>query len=412
MSYIVDRRDNSKNKNAVNRQRFLDRYKKHIKKSVEDAIKNRNITDMKKGKKVSIPESDLEEPVFHHGSGGRRKSVHPGNREFDEGDKITRPPSGGSGDGNKASGEGEGEDDFFFTLSQEEFLNYLFENLELPNLAKRHLTGADSYKHKHGGYTTDGPAARLSIVRSFKQSKLRRNALIGRDKKRLAYLKEQLRLWTLDYNTAYILNEEIEELEKKIKKTPFLDPNDLRYKLSIKQPVPIHQAVMFCLMDVSGSMGQKEKSLAKKFYLLLYLFLTQHYERVDIVWIRYHTVAKEVDEHEFFNSRETGGTVVSSSLKLMQKILKDRYPVEKWNLYAAMASDGDNFAQDVDLTKECVEEVLPLLQYFAYVEISAKPKNMWESFSDITGKTFARQRLNDDKDIYPVFQELFKKHEA
>ena len=123
------------------------------------------------------------------------------------------------------------------------------------------------------------------------------------------------------------LKDEIATLRKKIDTVPFIDTFDLRFKNYERRPVPSSQAVMFCLMDVSGSMDQATKDIAKRFYVLLYLFLTRTYENVEVVFIRHHTQAKEVDEHEFFYSQETGGTIVSSALKLMTDVVSKPYPV-------------------------------------------------------------------------------------
>ena len=128
MSYLIDRRENAKHKNMVNRRRFMERYKKHIKRAVEQAIDTRSIQDMERGEDVTIPAGDVSEPIFHHGSGGRRSIVHPGNRDFQSGDKIPRPPGGsggGSGEG-EASNQGEGDDDFVFQLTTDEFVDVMF----------------------------------------------------------------------------------------------------------------------------------------------------------------------------------------------------------------------------------------------------------------------------------------------
>jgi uncharacterized sporulation protein YeaH/YhbH (DUF444 family) len=194
MSYILDRRQNAKNKSAVNRQRFLDRYKKHIKKAVTDAVDKRSITDMERGEEVSIPGHDISEPVFQHGNGGRRTIVHPGNKEFIAGDRIARPKGGGGGGGGpgEASDSGEGMDEFVFQLTQEEFLEFLFDDLALPNLTKRHLKGNSSFKYEHAGFTNDGVPAKLSVLRSLQQSKARRIALTGDPRRLLLTSKEYL----------------------------------------------------------------------------------------------------------------------------------------------------------------------------------------------------------------------------
>ncbi|MCX7063908.1 MAG: YeaH/YhbH family protein [Proteobacteria bacterium] len=419
MSYIIDRRLNSRNKNAVNRQRFMRRYKSHIQKAVQEAIKKRSITDMERGEDVAIPASDVDEPGFGHGGGGRRSIVHPGNREFIAGDRVPRPSGGGGGGGGDASDTGEGDDDFVFQLTQDEFLDVMFEDLELPNLIKRHLKGADSFKRVHAGFAHDGVPAKLNVVRSLRVAKARRIALTGGARHRISALEDDLVLaeGAGDEVTARRIKNELSELRRRIKRVPFLDSYDLRYNLHLKQPVPTSKAVMFCLMDVSGSMDQHIKEMAKRFFLLLYLFLKRNYERTEIVFIRHHTVAKEVDEQEFFYSRETGGTVVSSALKLMTDIIAERYSPNEWNIYGAQASDGDNWNDD---SPQCVDVlkkgILPNVQYFSYVEITRRePQALWEEYqrlADSLPDRFAQRRIAEVADIYPVFRDLFQKKVA
>jgi uncharacterized sporulation protein YeaH/YhbH (DUF444 family) len=419
MSYIVDRRLNARNKSTVNRQRFLERYKKHIRKAVSDAVDSRSITDMERGEQVTIPADDVSEPVFHHGQGGSRSIVHPGNKEFVQGDRIERPQGGGGGGAGEASNSGEGEDDFVFQLSQDEFLEFLFDDLALPNLSKRALKGDASFKYEHAGFTTDGVPAKLSVLRSLKAAKARRIALSGESKRLLKVARTELEKAEAEGDEVgkRRLAMEIEQLERRIKRVPFLDTNDLRYNLHVKRPVPTSQAVMFCLMDVSGSMDQQIKDMAKRFYLLLYLFLKRHYERTEIVFIRHHTVAKEVDEQEFFYSRETGGTVVSSALKLMAEVIESRYSPNEWNIYGAQASDGDNWNDDSPICRKLLEEqLLPLVQYFAYVEITKRNHQaLWREYEHVAAQfpeTFAQRQIMDVSDIFPVFHDLFQKREA
>ena len=419
MSYIIDRRLNSKNKNAVNRQRFLDRYRGHIKRAVSDAVDKRSITDIDRGEQVTIPARDISEPVFQHGSGGRRSSVHPGNREFVTGDRIPRPGGGGGGGGGEASDSGEGVDDFVFQLSREEFLDYLFDELELPNLTKRHLKGDASFKYERAGFSTDGVPAKLSVFRTLQAAKARRIALGGYSRFRIRELEETLAEAAGDGDEvkAVRLRAELGRLQRRERRLPFLDSTDLRYNLHVKRPVPTSQAVMFCLMDVSGSMDQATKDMAKRFYLLLYMFLKRHYERTEVVFIRHHTTAREVDEHDFFYSRETGGTVVSSALKLMKQIVDDRYSPDTWNIYAAQASDGDNWNDDSPLCgKFLSEDLLPLLQYYAYIEITQRGHQaLWREYERLTREhaaSFAMRHIASPSDIFPVFHDLFHKKDA
>lgn len=420
MSYIIDRRLNSKNKSAVNRQRFLDRYRTHIKRAVSDAVDKRSITDMDRGEEVTIPARDISEPVFQHGNGGRRSGVHPGNREFVQGDRIARPGGGGSGGGQgDASDSGEGVDDFVFQISRDEFLDYLFDDLELPNLTKRHLKGDASFKYERAGFATDGVPAKLSVFRTLQQAKARRIALGGQSRRRMQELEDGIAdaAGQGDEVTGMRLRAELARLERRERRIPFLDSTDLRYNLHLKKPVPTSQAVMFCLMDVSGSMDQGTKDMAKRFYLLLYMFLKRHYERTEVVFIRHHTTAREVDEHDFFYSRETGGTVVSSALKLMKQIVDDRYSPDQWNIYAAQASDGDNWNDDSPLCGRFLSEsLLPLVQHYAYVEITQRSHQaLWREYELLAQshpESFAMRHITSPADIFPVFHDLFHKREA
>lgn len=424
MSYIVDRRLNGKNKSTVNRQRFLRRYRKNIKKAVDDAVTKRSITDIESGESVSIPKKDLSEPIFHHGKGGIRDMVHPGNKEFIEGDKIPRPPGGsgsGGGDG-EASDTGEGMDEFVFQISQDEFLEFLFDGLELPNLIKRQLQGIESFKYVRAGIVNDGTPTKLNIVRSMRQATSRRIALTAPTRKKIKNCLEEIEKIEQqepairDNEKIRLLQEEIERLRKKIKGIPFIDDFDLRYNHHVKQPVPTSKAVMFCLMDVSGSMNQAMKDMAKRFFILLYMFLKRNYEKIEVVFIRHHTSAKEVDEEEFFYSRETGGTIVSSALKMMQEIMSERYPVDEWNIYGAQASDGDNWNDDSPTCKKILQDdILPQCQYFSYIEITPRRHQaLWREYETIMESCdfFSMQQISDPGDIYPVFRELFQKKPA
>ena len=419
MSQIIDRRVNGKNKSAVNRQKFIRRYKKHLKKAVEDAVTKRSITDMERGENVNIPARDISEPTFGIGQGGKRDTIYPGNKEFVSGDKIPRPKGGsGKGKGKEASNSGEGEDDFAFTLSREEFMNLFFEDLELPNMIKTQLARETQFKKVRAGYTTYGNPSNINVIRSMKGALARRIALAGPYNSQLKEIENQLNeeqsAVNPDRKRITTLEEEILSLKSKIRRIPYIDTFDLRYNNRIDEPIPTTQAVMFCLMDVSGSMGEFEKDIAKRFFTLLYLFLTRAYEHIELVFIRHHTIAKEVNEEEFFYSRETGGTVVSSALKMMRDIIQERYPTTEWNIYAAQASDGDNWTDDSPVCRKLlVESIMPYLQYYAYIEINADTPigNLWREYENVSQvcPNFAMQKLTDVAEIYPVFRKLFEK---
>jgi uncharacterized sporulation protein YeaH/YhbH (DUF444 family) len=419
MSRIVDRRPNGRHKSAVNRQRFMRRFKKQIQEAVRHAVAGRSIKNIdESGEKITIPSKDISEPSFNYGKGGRRNIVLPGNKEYISGDHIKRPPSSGGsgGQGGEASQDGEGEDDFVFEISREEFLEIFFEDLALPNLVKTQIAKIPTFKTVRAGYTSEGTPANINIVRSLKGAKARKIALRSPHKKAIQAL--ELEIANIEAGNKQdarlaLLYEKLAKLKSHILKIPFIDPFDIKYNNRIRQPKPTTQAVMFCLMDVSGSMDEAKKDIAKRFFILLYLFLSRSYESVEVVFIRHHTSAKEVDEQEFFYSRETGGTVVSSALELMNEIVEARYPSQEWNIYAAQASDGDNWNNDSPKCHDIlVNDILPCVQYFAYVEIMPRHhQSLWEAYLSIKDKypQFAMQEIEEFKDIYPVFRELFKR---
>ena len=420
MAFFIDRRENPKNKSMVNRQRFLRRYRKQIRESVREKLNERSITDTDQGEKVSIPSSDTAEPFFHHGPGGRHTHVLPGNKEFVPGDKLARPKGGGAGEG-EASDQGESMDEFEFELSRDEFLDFLFEDMALPNLTKQELIGSSEVKKVRAGFSSDGAPGNISITRSMRGAIARRIALGGGKRRELHRLEQELEALQAESvpetdTRVQELQLRIDELRAALARIPFLDDIDIRYHRQVNEPIPTSKAVMFCLMDVSGSMDQDTKNLAKRFFILLYLFLERHYERTEVVFIRHHTRAEEVDEDEFFYSRETGGTVVSSALDLMQQIVKERYPTSEWNIYGSQASDGDNWPEDATRCNSLMNQILPLVQFYAYIEICEQsPKPLWKTYEPIQQAhpgTFAMQNITGPGDIFPVFRELFRKENA
>ncbi|MDR7378078.1 uncharacterized sporulation protein YeaH/YhbH (DUF444 family) [Rhodoferax ferrireducens] len=418
---IVDRRFDSKHKSSVNRSRFIQRFKGQIRKAVSDAVNKRGLRDLDNGEKIGIPGKDIGEPQFEHGQGGIWETVRPGNDRFLRGDQVERPPSGGgkgSGKG-QASQDGEGLDEFVFTLTRDEFLDIFFDELALPNLIKQQLARIDQYRRIRSGFVQTGVPTNINLARTMRGAAQRRIAVGGPYASQLRALEAQLtELRTTrpdDDPEVEQLRRDIARLHAKIEAVPFVDTFDLRYNNRIRVPQPSTQAVMFCLLDVSGSMDEGRKNVAKRFFMLLYLFLTRNYERIDVVFIRHHTIATEVDEEDFFTSRESGGTVVSSALKLMHEIISARYPSNAWNIYGAQASDGDNWHDDSPRCKALLEEsLLPLCQFFAYIEITdGPPQNLWEEYERLQGSSprgnFAMQRIGTVADIYPVFRELFKR---
>lgn len=433
---FIDRRKNTGGKSTVNRQKFIHRVKKHVKSAVKNIIRGGNIKDLlnKDDKDVDVPVKDLDEPHFNYGQGGIWDRVYNGNKEFSTGDRINRPKQGGGKD-KKASKDGEGEDSFQFRLTKKEFLDLFFEDLALPDMVKKQIVASPDYENRRAGFSPEGPMTKWNRIRTAKNAKARNYAL-GRPKiKDVQDLEqqEQQLLEEIEQRQASGEDVSIEQqklkqiqhtlsvMRRKMKAVPFIDKPDLRYNLNIRVPIPATQAVMFCVMDVSGSMGEHEKEMAKRLFLLLYLFLETQYDTVDIIYIRHHTVPKEVDEDEFFYGTETGGTVVSPALDLMADIISERYPLTEYNVYLCQASDGDNWDDDNETVKDVMEQrILPVVQYAAYVEIAHEgmhPNNvrseLWNTYDSIRKRS---QKLNlayviGPEDIWPVFAQLFARRQ-
>ncbi|GJE06562.1 MULTISPECIES: YeaH/YhbH family protein [Methylobacterium] len=425
--HIVDRRLNPGGKSLANRQRFLRRIKDVAQRAVRESAREKDIKDLGKDGRVSVPADGVREPRFARQPGtGRQDYILPGNKTYVEGDLIERPPGqggGGGGAGEGGDGGENSEDAFRFVLTRDEFLELFLEDLELPDLAKRRLSVVETEGLRRAGYTVSGSPANLALSRTLRNSMSRRIALKRPKPEEIAEL--EARIAEAGEGASADLRERLEALRERAKRIPYVDPIDLRFRRFEPYPRPIAQAVMFCLMDVSGSMTEHMKDLAKRFYILLHIFLTRRYRHVEIVFIRHTDRATEVDEETFFGSRETGGTLVSSALVEMKRIVAERYDPNDWNIYAAQASDGDNVSSDGPTATELLRShILPACQHFAYLEVGDEngPRagfvehrtTLWRTYEAIAkaGGPVAMRKVNHRRDIYPVFRELFGRKDA
>ena len=430
MPNFIDRRLNPKDKSIGNRRRFLKRAQEELKRAVKEHIKTGKIADVEGAHTVPMSSRDTSEPTFRHSSrNGEREYVLPGNKEFTPGDRIAKP-SGGGGGGGSQPGRGEAEDNFQFALSREEVLELFFEDLELPEMVKLSLKEAVTFKPRRAGFSTAGAPNNINVGQTMRNSFGRRIALHRPKLSQIEALQAQITALEEEPSTPAQekrlaeLREELDRLERRRRMVAYVDPVDIRYNRYEQQPQPNANAVMFCLMDVSSSMGEREKDLAKRFFVLLHLFLKRRYERIDIVFIRHTHEAGEVDEETFFYSTQSGGTVVSTALEKMQHIIHERYPAHEWNIYAAQASDGDNIAGDSDRCASLlIDEVLSLCQYYAYIEIidereteifgaTENGTSLWRAYRTVGEHwpNFQMARIARPSDIYPVFRRLFSKN--
>jgi uncharacterized protein len=395
--HIIDRRLNPKGKSIGNRQRFIRRARAEIAKVVQEASSRRNVADIAQGDRVVIPSHGLKEPMFRKGhSGGTRSHVLPGNKEFVPGDKLPRPPSGGGRGGREGSPDGGGDDEFQFVLSRQEFVDLFLEDLELPELVKKQVKQSDSTALTRAGFSVSGSPSNLNIVRTMRNSLSRRIALKRPRPDDIRRLREEIERLADEPQSAKVveIEEQLKLLLRRSKAIPFIDPIDVRYNRFEAVPKPVTQAVMFCLMDVSGSMTESMKDLAKRFFMLLYLFLERRYRHVDLVFI------------------------VSTALEQMRQIVQARYSPADWNIYAAQASDGDNTAGDNERTAGLLANtILPVCQYFAYLEVGehddrfGRETALWRTYKLIAeaDDALAMRRVRSRSDIYPVFRELFSR---
>jgi len=378
---IIDKRKTGKNKSVGNRQKFIKRYKSRIKRSIDSISSDKGITDILKDRKVVIDQDEIEEPNFNFDMAkGERDVIFTGNKTLHKGDKIHRPPPSDE-EGTEGSDTGEGFDEFSFTLTKEEFLELYFSDMKLPEFIKESMKGTAKWKMKRSGYSKEGIPPRLDLVKTLKQAMARR---ISTKSKR------------------------------------YLDDIDLRYKHFTKHPFPVKQATMILLMDISGSMGEFEKGLAKKFFLLLYLFLNKVYKDVEVIFISHTQDAQEVTEQEFFYGEETGGTVVSSGLQMVKDIIDSRINLNETNVYIAQASDGDNWPGEEDLIASLMEDLLSKVQYFAYIQTEEAERKEYKAkygIDDIytlyaaleaSHRNLNAKYVSSEDEVYPVLRSLFE----
>jgi uncharacterized protein len=416
--HIIDRRLNPGGKSLENRQRFLRRAKAQVQGAVKKSSQDRDIKDVLEGGEISIPLEGIGEPHFRR-EGGTRDLVLPGNKKFVEGDIL--PRSGESSASRSAPGEGDSEDAFRFVLSRDEFVDLFLDDLELPDLAKRKLAEAESDGLHRAGYATSGSPANLSVSRTVARALARRVALRRPRPEVIAQLEAESA--ECDGPRRSELMAEIAALKAKARRIPFIDPIDIRYRRFEPIPKPVAQAVMFCLMDVSGSMSEHMKDLAKRFYMLLYVFLTRRYQHVEIIFIRHTDRAEEVDEQTFFYGPASGGTLVSSALQAMHDIVRSRFRPADWNIYAAQASDGDNSVSDGEVAgRLLMEKILPVSQFFAYLEVGEAASNpfymsessVWTLYQRLRagGAPLSMRKVSARNQIFPVFHDLFQRRRA
>jgi uncharacterized sporulation protein YeaH/YhbH (DUF444 family) len=418
-SVIVDRRA-QKGKSTANRQRLLKRLDGALKAQLGKLVARHKMQDTGQPVEVTIERKDATEPrlILDPASGSSGRIV-PGNDKYRIGDKIVNSPSQGQGSGNgqgAGNGDADEEDTFRFVLSRTEYLSLLFDDLELPALVKKDLLEIDENRYRRGGVVRYGNPGSVCVTRTFKASIGRRVAAEAQHAEALEEAETALiaARRTGDRMLMEAAERALDEVSRRTGEIPFLDPIDLRHRSLVEVQSPCTAAVMFCLMDVSSSMDEARKDLAKRFFMLLHLFLTRKYKKVALVFIRHTDAAQEVDEEMFFNGTQAGSTKVLSALEKMNEIIASRYPSSSYNIFGAQASDGDSFGGDsTESSAYLRSELLPLSRYFVYAEVGSNPlqgsTTLWSAYRAIESDRFNMASVNARNEVYPALAKLFQK---
>lgn len=428
-TYIyVDRRKTGKGKSSGNRQRLLDRIKDTIRSAKPDDIASGGVKGTSPGfsNPVRVARDALHEPTFHYAlRSGVNEIIFIGNDQWERGDEwqIQYDEGGGGGAGQG----GGGEDDFIINISRDEFLNIFFEDCELPDMHETSERVIPETVQKPAGYQKDGTAARLSVIRSYRNSLGRRNALIGRDKTELEELEEELvgleeALATDPPHPPAVMRAgeitvRITELKQKISSVPFFEKFDLRYRRSEKVDIKQADAVLFLLMDISGSMDEDKKTIARKLFSLQYAFIRKRYPQTDVIFIAHTDDAEEMTEEDFFSTRKSGGTTVSSSLVLAHSIIKQRYDPDKTNIYLSYAGDGDNWPMDNQVVLSELEDngLLSKLRHAVYSQVgvgyswNTGSDSLWNVMSSVSNTTHKLDllKIRTDDEVFPAFRKVY-----
>jgi len=375
-------------RSASDRSRHKKKIEKAIREGIHDIVADESIIGQDGKKKIKIPVKGIKEYRFVYGDNDTNKQVGsaPG-KNIRKGQQIGKADQKAPASGDKP-GKDSGEEYYDVEISLEELAAYLFDSLNLPDLEKKRFTNIIGEKMKRHGYRNQGIRPRLDKKETLKRKLRRKNAA----------------------KRAGTYNEEDEE------RFPFHE-NDLRYKFITETPKENSNAVIFFMMDVSGSMGTHKKFIARSFFFLLYQFLRYKYDKIEVVFIAHTTEAKEVTEEEFFARGQSGGTFISSAPEKAIEIMNKRYHPSSWNVYAFHGSDGDNWTEDNAKALDCTQRLKDKSQMYGFIEIKPTGSQEWLSWSGgntmmnvyvpLVDNKFKTMLLESKDDIWPAFVKLF-----
>ncbi|HEX2925171.1 MAG TPA: sporulation protein YhbH [Ruminiclostridium sp.] len=395
MAIFRDCSNMGKDRSAEDRRRHRELVEESIKKNLGNIIAEESIIGKSKDKKIKIPIKGIKEFQFIYGK--NKPGVGAGDGSEKRGDKISGEPQSGNGKG--GAGNQEGEEVYETEITIEEVIRYLFDDLNLPDIDKKQLSQLEEKSYRKLGYQHKGIPPRLAKKRSvIEKIKRRQASQRSSDEPENMYEEE---------GTA----EQGDDNQRL--RFPFIE-EDLRYYRIKEENKRDYNAVVLCIMDVSGSMDQTKKYLARSFYFLLYQFLRLKYANVDVVFIAHTTTAKEVNEREFFHRGESGGTYISSGYDKALEIIAERYSPANWNIYAFHCSDGDNWSEDNKKAVDSANKLCEVCNLFGYGEIVPGYYNIGSTIknefqSKIKSKNFAAININKKEDVLPALKKLLDK---
>ena len=311
--------------------RFRQIVRGKIKRNLRRYMSNGELIGRQGRDLVSIPIPQIDLPRFTFGQNGRGGV---GQGDGDPGDPLG-PPQPGDGDGE--AGNLPGQHILEVDISMDELAQMLAEELELPRIEPKGKKNIESEVARYTDIRRIGPESLRHFKRTYREA-----------------LKRQLTSGT--YNPE----------------RPVIVPvrEDKRYRSFERKPVPESNAVIIYMMDVSGSMGDREKHLVRLTAFWIDTWLKANYQNVDRRYIVHDARAAEVDEHTFYHLRQSGGTLISSALQLCHHLIQNHYSPEEWNIYLFQFSDGDNWDSDNhDCMQIMHEHLLPVANLYCYGQV-------------------------------------------
>ena len=395
-----------RDRTAEDRRRHRELVEESIKKNLGSIIAEESIIGQSRDKKIKIPIKGIKEFQFIYGK--NKPGVGAGDGNEKRGDKFGAD-SGQSGQANGKAGNQEGEEIYETEITIEEVIRYLFEDMKLPDIDKRKLSNLESKSYRKLGYQRKGIPPKLAKKRSAIERIKRKQA----SKRSIRELSGEVQKSAEDVNKNVFDIDAISSDKNDTQRFPFIE-DDLRYYRIKEDNKRDYNAVVICIMDVSGSMDQTKKYLARSFYFLLYQFLRLKYANVEVAFVAHTTTAKEVNEKEFFHRGESGGTYISSGYDKAIEIINERYSPSNWNVYAFHCSDGDNWSEDNKRAIESGKKLCELCNLFGYGEIvpgyyamGSTIKN--ELLNNIASPNFYAISINKKEDVLPALKKLLDK---